>query len=368
VLDHTDPQITYDQDGVCNYCHGYQPVKEQLRANIANSESYFRELKTKLSSERRDKYDAIVGLSGGVDSSYVALLAKRLGLNPLLVHFDNGWNSEIAVANIKRISNTCGFDLETYVIDWEEFRDLQRAFIKASVVDIEMLTDHAIFAALIKLSRQFKIKNILSGTNWATEWGLPQTWVWNKLDFANISAIHQKFGEKKLRTFPHISNARFIVLRKLGFGVSPVEMLNHIAYRKCDAMVELQREFGWEYYGGKHYESVFTKFYQSYILPTKFNIDKRKAHLSSLIRNDESTREQALEALKEPLYLPEDLEQDMTFVLKKLGFSRPEFDELMGLPPIPHDHYGTDRYQVERLYKMYYGARDLVGLRKKATT
>ncbi len=176
VLDTSAKELTFDDAGICNYCNSYKPVKLKLEENVRDEKNYFTQLKTRLKNEAGGQYDCIVGLSGGVDSSYVALLAKRLGLNPLLVHFDNSWNSEISVSNIKKIVQKCGFDLYTYVIHWPEFRDLQRSFFKASVLDIEMLTDHAIMAVLFQLSRKHKTKNVLSGNNLATEYGMPPSW------------------------------------------------------------------------------------------------------------------------------------------------------------------------------------------------
>jgi hypothetical protein len=281
-----------------------------------------------------------------VDSSYVALLAARHSLRTLLVHFDNGWNSAVAVENIRGIVDGLGFDLETYVIDWEEFRDLQRSFFQASVVDIEMLTDHAITAAMFSIARKRGIRYILSGVNLATESGLPQAWYWNKQDLRNIKAIHKRFGGVKLNSFPTLSTWRWIVQRHLRRFVF-VEILNMVNYRKLEAMAQLTSELGWRYYGGKHYESVFTKFYQAYVLPTKFGIDKRKAHLSSLVRNGELRRDEALAELAKPLYDPAELRQEKEYVLKKLDFSEQEFERIMALPVRSHLDYPSDRWLID---------------------
>ena len=291
----------------------------------------------------RDGYDSIIGLSGGVDSSYTAWLAHKLGLRPLAVHLDNGWNSEIAVANIHNLVQRCGFDLVTLVIDWPEFRDLQRAFIQAGVVDIEMLSDHAITATMFRLCRKHEIRNVLSGTNIATEHGMPRSWVWNKQDLTNIRSIHSKHGSVPLKTFPTMGLLRSALWRLPLVGYRFVELLDHANYRKASAVEELKRETGWRDYGGKHHELIFTKFYQCYILPTKFGIDKRRVHLSALIRNGEMDRRTALAALQAPIYDPAELRRDKEFVLKKLGFSEPEFDRVMQTPPVSHDHYRSDR-------------------------
>jgi len=287
-----------------------------------------------------------------VDSSYLVYLAWKHKLKPLVVHFDNGWNSETAVRNIERMIVKTGFDYQCLVIDWEEFRDLQRSFFRAGVIDIELLTDHAIMATTLRLARKHNIPCVLSGTNHATEYGMPKGWNWFKQDLRNIRDIHRKFGEKKLSTFPRMSLWetlwRLRVIRKPKF----LEPLNMMAYRKDEAIRTLEQEFGWQYYGGKHFESVFTKFYQAYVLPKKFGVDKRKVHLSALIRNGEITRDLALAELAKPHYPPEDFERDRDYVLKKLGFSLEEFDKIMAASPIPHDHYASDRKTLDSFIKL----------------
>lgn len=343
VMDTTDPNISFDGNGVCNHCRDAGPVLDKVRLSEAESEQRLQALADDIRTNTKGRaYDVVVGMSGGVDSSYVAWLAHKLGLRVLAVHFDNGWNAEVAVANIRAVVETCGFDLETYVIDWPEFRDLQRAFIKAGVVDIEMLTDHAIMAAMFDLAKRHNIRYVLSGTNVATEHGMPRAWVWNKQDLTNIEAIHKRFGERRLKSFPRMGLLRSIWQRYLAMGFEFVEILDLANFRKDKAMRELSENTGWRYYGGKHYESVFTKFYQAYILPRKFGIDKRKVHLSALVRNGELARDQALAELQLPLYDEGDLRRDKAYVLKKLGFSEDEFDALMNQPPVSHDHYPSD--------------------------
>lgn len=353
VLDETVDQLVFDQAGRCSYCLDYDAIRPGLEEKLRDGEEFLATIKTRLGREARGSYDAILGISGGVDSSYVALLAKRLGLNPLLVHFDNGWNSETAVSNIKKISTSCDFDLETYVINWKEFRDLQRAFFKASVLDIEMITDHAIMAVLYQLSRKHKTRNVLSGNNLATEFGMPPVWSYNKRDFTNIRAIHKRFGEVPLKTFPVLTTWKWLLISKLGVGMNFIEVLNYLPYKKSQALEELEREFDWQYYGGKHYESTFTRFYQAYVLPEKFGIDKRKAHFSSLIRNGELTREQALAQLELPLYAPGELARDIDYVTKKLGFSSAEFEQIMASPPRPHNSYPSDEFLFRKLQGVY---------------
>lgn len=349
VMDTTDLEINFDSDGVCNHCLEadvllpyYHYTDEEARNNLDN-------LVVRLGRKKKGSYDSIIGLSGGVDSSYVAYLAWKLGLSPLCVHFDNGWNSEISVSNINKIIEKTGFDLATYVIDWPEFRDLQRSFLKAGVIDVEMLTDHAIWAAMFRIRRKNRIKFVLTGTNYTSEHGMPRTWLWRKQDLRNIKAIHAQYGERKLKSFPVMSTLRLALIESLGIGGTIIQPLNLINYRKTAAMEILTSEFGWRYYGGKHYESLFTKFYQAYILPEKFGIDKRKAHLSALIRNQEITRDEAIAELATPQYVTSELKQEKEYVLKKLGFTEAEFESIIRSPPVPHDFYSTDTTWVHPL-------------------
>jgi N-acetyl sugar amidotransferase len=351
VMDTTDPRLTFDVEGVCGYCRQAEARLPSYRFGTALEKRNLDDMARRIKKHARGKYDCIIGLSGGVDSSYVAYLAKQMNLRPLCVHFDNGWNTEIAVRNIQGIVRTCGFDLVTYVIDWPEFRDLQRAFLRAGVIDLEMLSDHAIFASMLKLRRKFGLRYVLSGTNYATEHGLPDAWIWPKMDWRNIRGIHRRFGDGSIKTFPHMTSLRWLLMRHLNLGGVYLEPLNQVTYTKSAAMKTLEREFGWRYYGGKHYESTITKFYQAYILPTKFGVDKRKSHLSALIRNGEITRGEALLELKAPPYDPAELKKDMEFVLKKLGFTPDEFDEIMRKLPRRHDEYPTDQWYMRPIMK-----------------
>ena len=349
VMDRSDRDIDFDQDGVCHHCRQYIPVIKEMR-NASNERRLKLDWITKeiKAQAAGSEYDCLLGVSGGVDSSYVAYLASHLELKPLIVHFDNGWNSELSVENINKLVDKLGFDLFTYVINWVEFKDLQRSFFKASVIDIEMLTDHAIIAAMYKIARDHKIKYILSGDNIATESGLPKGWVWNKADLINIKAIQKRFGTRKLETFPRFNLWQNSVNQLLKTFIM-IKPLNYIDYQKSKAIETLSSELDWRYYGGKHFESIFTKFYQAYILPEKFGIDKRKAHFSSLIRNGEMTRNGALEELKKPLYDPIELRHDKAYVLKKLSFSEKEFESIMQLPVRSHLDYPSEVRRIRYL-------------------
>lgn len=348
VLDtHDDPEMTFDQEGVCSYCQNYKKHEGEYVKKGGRGLEELKKIVEKIKSDgARKPYDCIIGLSGGVDSSYLALKAKEFGLRPLAVHFDNGWNSELAVNNIENIVSKLNFDLHTVVIDWDEFRDLQLAFLRASVVDIELITDHAIFASLYKIALEQDVKYILSGVNYVTEAILPEPWVHDKRDHIHIKAISTQFGKIPLKKFPLFdTNLKFRISWK---GVTSVPVLNYLEYIKSDVKKEIIQKLNWRDYGGKHYESVFTRFYQGYILPVKFGIDKRKAHLSTLINSGQINRNSALLELESPIY-PEDLRKsDFDFVLKKLGLSVEDFQQIMNLPIKKHRDYPVDRDIYQR--------------------
>lgn len=260
VMDNiADPDITFDEKGICNYYYEFQKdYAEKVKTGKEGADALGAIIE-KIKEEGKNKpYDCIMGLSGGVDSTYVALLAKQHGLRPLAVHFDNGWNSELAVKNIENIVHRLGIDLHTFVINWEEFRDLQIAYLKASVIDIEAITDHAIFATLYRLAGKKGIKYILSGTNVQTENTLPKSWIHPKYDHVNIKSIHKKFGTVPLKTFPFMNAKvkRYYIKTK---GVTSLSILNYMDYNKSNVKETIQKELGWRDYGGKHYESVWTR-------------------------------------------------------------------------------------------------------------
>jgi N-acetyl sugar amidotransferase len=345
-MDTSDPDIRFDSAGVCNYCRHADEVLPMVRWTAAASEAALAPIASRIRAAAGGKdYDSIIGLSGGVDSSYTALVAHRMGLRPLAVHLDNGWDSELAVENIQRVVEHCGLDLVTYVIDWREFRDLQRSFLEASVVDIEMLTDHAILAACVGLARQHGVRYLLSGTNVATEHGLPVRWTWPKQDWTNIASIHKAYGKVPLKTFPHLSTLRWLALRATG-QIRVVPLLDFVPYRRDEAASTLAREVGWREYGGKHHESLFTKFYQGAILPTKFGIDKRRVHLSDRLRNGELTRAQAAEQLSLPHYDADELRVESDYIRKKLGYDEAQWATIMAAPPRSHAEFASDRLLV----------------------
>ena len=349
-----DPNITFDQNGVSNYWHTYQKLEQQKVHKGEEGLSKIERIFDKIKQEGKGKpYDCITGVSGGVDSTYLAYITKKYGLRPLIIHLDNGWNSEIATRNINNIIETLGFDLYTHVIDWEEFRDLQLSFLKASVVDLELTSDHAIFSVIYDLAVKHKIKYMLSGFNVVTEGILPSAWRWNKMDWLNIKAIHKKFGKTPLRTFPHISFSRKVYLDKV-LSFETIQPLNYLPYNKEEIKKVITEEMGWQDYGGKHYESIITRFYQGYILPEKFRIDKRKAHLSTLIAAGQLSKEQALEEISKPIYDPQTLQMDKEFVLKKFELSEDEFQKIMKAPIHPHNKYDSYETKHYKYHKQFF--------------
>jgi N-acetyl sugar amidotransferase len=361
-----DPNINFDAKGISNYYDEFKNAKEQNVFNGEIGEKKLNEIVQQINEKGKNKkYDCITGVSGGVDSTYVALKAKELGLHPLIVHFDNGWNSEIANQNIQSIIEKTGFDLYTLVVDWNEFRGLQRSYFKASVVDIEALTDHAIICTLYRLAKENNIQFILSGANVVTEQILPRHWIWGKIDGINIRSIHKKYGEEKLKTYPTYSALQIELLKKRN-GIKTIPLLDYMEYNKAQAKSEIQEKLDWKDYGGKHFESVFTRFYQGYILPIKFGIDKRKAHLSTLIFDKQITKEAALQELQKPIYDERLMSDDYEFVRKKLGFTEQEFENYFNAPRVEHNDFEHDKKNIWENYPALKIVRPIWNLVKKA--
>ncbi len=347
-----DPTLDLDAAGICRYCRQYDALINDPEYSVANRDARLaaKVAEVKARGEGR-RYDCVLGVSGGVDSSYAVYYAvKKLGLRPLAVHLDNGWNSELAVLNIERLIRGLGVDLYTHVIDWQEFRDLQRSLFRASVVDIEILTDHAIIATMYAAARKFRIPTVMTGDNFATEATLPKGWNHRKTDLFNILAIHRKYGTRRVPTFPKLGTPEFF-FHEAVLGIRWFRPLFYSSFDKAAAIAELQREVGWRAYGGKHYESVFTRFYQGYFLPRKFGIDKRWFHLSRLVASGQMTREAAFAELAKPAMDPELAEQDRIFVLKKLGISGREWETIMSTPPRSHYDFLSDEKVVDLLLR-----------------
>lgn len=338
-----DPDILINDDGVCNHCTTFDFEFNKLPKGI-NKEKELESIikKIKLKGVGR-KYDCLLGVSGGVDSSYLAYLCSIFGLRPLIIHFDNGWNSELSVLNIQNLLDKLGFDYETLVINWDEFRDLQLSYFKAGVVDLEFPTDHAILASMFKIAKKHNIKFVLSGHNIVTEGTyLPKSWVHSKLDYLNLKDIHKQYGSIKLKTYPYLS----FIKRLYNFYNSQfeyIQLLNLVDYNKFEVKKKLISELSWKDYGGKHFESIFTRFYQCYILPNKFNIDKRVFHYSCLVQSEQITRDQALKLLQEPIYDINLLESDKKYVLKKLNFNEATFEDYMRAQIRKHNEFKSEQ-------------------------
>ncbi len=330
VMDTSDPDITFDANGVCNHCHTYDTVVRQVILPPEQARTKIATIVERIRTEGTGRpYDCIIGVSGGVDSSYLAYKVRDLGLRPLAVHLDNGWDSELAVANIHKVLERLGIDLYTHVIDWEEFRDLQLSFLKASTPDSEIPSDHAIVSLMGQMAAKNGIRHIIAGYNAKTESHLPAAWSQGHWDWRYIKSVQDRFGTVPLRTFPHMNlfgYARYILVQRW------VLLLNYIDYNKAEAMKFLEDKLGWRYYGGKHYESIYTRFYQGYILPRKFGYDKRRTHYSSLICSGEITRDEVLKILEEPPYPADLMAEDKAYVVKKLGLTEAEFEAIMNLP------------------------------------
>lgn len=335
VMDTTDPDIQFDGDGLCSHCRSYD-ANYRGTVEAATAGERIPELMSLVDQIKADgkkrEYDCIVGVSGGVDSSYVLLKAKELGLRPLAVHFDSGWNSELAVNNIENITSVLEFDLKTDVVNWQEMRDLQLAFFKAGVANCDIPTDHAFPAVALRNATAYGAKYILSGSNLATESVLPTAWGHNAADLRYLKAIHRKHGSVKLRTYPTLGLAKQAIWYPYVRGVKTVKVLNYVPYVKKDAKSAIADQLGWRDYGGKHYESVFTRFFQGYYLPVRFGFDKRLAHLSSLILAGQMSREEALAELELPTYDAELQASDLKFVAKKLGLAPEELAALIAAP------------------------------------
>ncbi len=347
IMDRTDPDIAFDGGGRCNHCARYGQQAAKRLISPAERPARLAEVIETIKRDGAGKdYDCVIGVSGGVDSTYVAYLTREHGLRPLAVHFDNGWNSELAVANIEKTLNTLGIDLFTEVVDWSEFRDLQLSFLHASTPDGEVPTDHAIVALLYRMAARYRLKHILLGINVASEAIMPLKWGYGYSDYRYIQAVHARFGNVPLKTFPHYSLPQlfgYMALRRIRL----VPILDYIDYRKEEAMSRIQNDLGWVYYGGKHYESIYTRFYQSYVLPRKFKIDKRRAHYSNLVLSGQMTREKALSLMEEPVYPDKGLADDREYVIKKLGLSESEFEGIMAAPPKTFMDYPNSYARIE---------------------
>jgi N-acetyl sugar amidotransferase len=346
-----DPDLFLSEHGICNHCYNYSAEAVLLPGNLTIAARQLSERLAEIKENGKGKkYDAILGVSGGVDSTYLAWMCKEWGLRVLLVHCDNGWNSELAVMNIQNVCNKTGFDLYTHVLDWESFKDLQLAFIKSSVVDIELPYDYALNILMYKVAKKFNVPSVLSGHNLVTEGTyMPKSWVHSKLDLTNVLDIHKKWGTKRLVNYPKMGILKYLYYQKTKTLVN-YKLLNYVDYQKKEVKQFIIDKLEWRDYGYKHYESIFTRFYQGYILPRKFKIDKRQFHLSVLVQSGQMTREEALEEMELPIYPKEQFERDYDYVLKKFNLSPEAFESLMDAPIRQH----TDYKNIKTFWRRYF--------------
>jgi N-acetyl sugar amidotransferase len=345
-MDTSDPEISFDEQGVCSHCTTFDRVTSKgWHPNANGRQMLMRKVEFIKTQTRRNEYDCVIGLSGGIDSSYLALIARReLGLRLLAVHVDSGWNSELAVRNIENICRRLDVDLHTRVLDWEEICDLQRAFLRAGIANLDVPQDHAFTAALYREAARFGVKYLLSGGNIATESVLPRAWGYSALDLRHLKSVHARHGTRRLREFPTLNFWQYYVYYPYVRGIRSVRPLNFLPYDKEAAVATLQRELDFCPYGTKHGESRFTKFFQNYYLPTRFGYDKRKAHFSSLILAGQTTRDRALGQLRTPLYEDAELRDDQRYFLKKLGISAAEFNDIMTQPLCDHHSFASNEW------------------------
>lgn len=343
VLDTTVSDIWFDANGVCKYCHIHDEM-DLLHPTSTMREDLQRIIEQIRKDGQNKPYDCIVGVSGGRDSTYTLLMAKRLGLRPLAVHFDNGWNSDTAVRNIRQSTSILGIDLHTVVADWEEFKDLQRAFLKASVPDADIPTDYAIYSVLYNTAAQEGIRYILNGHSFRTEGTSPISWTY--MDGRYFKDVHKQYGTGVVRSF-RVLMTPYLLYCSFVRRIREVRLLEYIDYNKRTVDQELARELNWEYYGGHHHENVFTRFFQSYLLPKKFNIDKRKTELSALIRSGQITRSEAIAELEMGSY--EYDQSVVNYAVSKLGWTPDEWEAVYRLPQRSHDDFNTYLPLIRRL-------------------
>jgi len=338
ILDSNIPDISFNDEGICNYCVQHDEFEKQFPQGIegkAKLQLLVDEMKKK---GKNHKYDCIVGVSGGADSTYALYQTVQNGLRPLAMLFDNGWNSEIAVSNIKSATDKLGVDLETYVVDWEEFKSILISFLNASVPDADVPTDIGIKSTLYQTAVENKIDYIVTGGNFRTEGKIPRKWSY--MDGRYIQKVHKQFSGNNLNYYPNLTlfdYLYYIFFKK----IKVIGILNYINYNKSKIKDIISNELGWRDYGGKHYESIFTRFNQTQMRYKKFGYDMRLIEYAALVRSGQKQRDKAIEELKKPPYDEEQLEHDVNYVIKKLGISGEEFKRIYKLPPKTFLDYPT---------------------------
>jgi N-acetyl sugar amidotransferase len=362
VHDTTDPDIVFDENGVCNHCHFFDTVvRPHWRPDEEGEKVLLATIKQIKEAGRGKPHDSILGLSGGVDSSYLAVKMHEYGLRPLVFHVDAGWNSEAAIHNIERVVKHCGYDLVTHVLNWKEVRDLQLAYLKAGVPNQDVVQDHGFFATMYRFAEAEGIRWVLNGGNFATESVFPLSWHHGAMDAINLRAIHRRFGTVKLRDYKTVSFWRYYIQFPYLKRMRIFRPLNFMPYNKAEALKYLKETVGYKPYGAKHGESRWTKFFQNYFLPQRFGFDKRRPHLSSMILSGEITREEAMRQLEQPLYDEDELRNDKDYVARKLGISVDELESYVQAPLRQHSDYPTWEWKYKALKSVQAGVERLLG-------
>ena len=353
VMDTTDLEITFDANGYCNHCIEFFRKRPKFTYQGKESDEALEKIIKQIKRDGRGKeYDCIIGLSGGIDSSYTIYVAKQKGLRILAVHMDNGWDSKEAVTNVKNIVNKLGIDYESYVIDWEEFKDLQLSFLKASVPEAETPTDMLILSALHYFAAKYNVKYIIGGGNFVTEGILPKSWQYDAKDLKYFNHIQKTFGGKRLKKISTFG-VKTEMYYKLIKNIRMVYLLRYVPFTKAEAMKILKENLDWKPYGGKHHESIYTKFVQSYYLYEKFQIDYRRSTLSSEICSGESNYDDAIEQLKSKPYDLVGIEEQKQYISKKLDVPADEFERILRLPPKWYWDYPNDSKRLGFIYDTY---------------
>lgn len=343
ILDADFPGISFDTQGVCNYCHLYEKYDTKYSLTEQNIKLFLKKINKIKTKGENHEYDSIIGVSGGRDSTYCLYLLKKWGLNPLAVHYDNNMNSKIAAENIKNACSKLDFDLNTFVVNWKEFKDLQRAFLFASVPSVDMPTDQAFVTTLYRIAYEKGIKYIFNGSSFRTEGPIPPEWSLHG-DEKFIIDIHKKFGTIPLKEFPIRKLSELLKYRLSGMNI--VLPLNYMDYRHAQVMPLLEKELGWNYYGGHHFESIFTRWAFAYYLPEKFGIDQRITDYSTLIRSGQMSREEAKEYMNDVIYSPEQEKEDRRYIMNKLELNHEDMEKIMNSPMksnFAYQHYSKYR-------------------------
>lgn len=364
-MDTSDPRISFNSEGICDYCNNFNTSINPSWDTGKKGELELSKLADKIKKEGAGKdFDCIIGLSGGLDSSYAAYVAvEKMGLKPLLFHVDAGWNTDQAVGNIEKLVDGLDLDLYTEVINWQEMKDLQLAFLKSGIPDQDLPQDAAFFSALYKFAREHKIKHVITGANYSTECCRePEEWGgYPGIDKTLFTDIHNKFGKRKLTSFPLVDIFVYKIIYQRLMGMKVIKPLNLVPYIKKDAEKELHDLFGWQSFKHKHHESRFTRFYEDYWLPRKFGFHKRRAHFSSLIMTGQMTRDEALERISQPEMDEHFLNQEFEYIANKLDLTVNELQSIFDSENKTFHDYKNKR----RLIGLGANAMRIMGLEKR---